>query len=179
MSAEQKIEMYTDGACSPNPGRGGYGVIIVQNERRQELSGGFSKTTNNRMEILAAIEGLKKVMTEQTSGLDITVFSDSRYLVDMFNGGHAKRWRSKGWMRGPKDRAKNEDLWGRILDLAAQHDVRFVWVKSHNEHPENERCDQLAVEARQQDTLPVDEGYEREYSGVRIQDSEEQQLTLL
>lgn len=179
MCADQVIEIYTDGACSPNPGRGGYGALIVQQGRRRELSGGFCKTTNNRMEILGAVEGLKAVTAGQSTGLAITVFSDSRYLVDMFNQGHAKRWRAKGWMRGPKDRAKNEDLWGALLDLAAPHGVNFVWVKSHNEHPENERCDQLAVEARQQAGLPVDEGYEREHSGVRIQYSEEKQLTLL
>jgi ribonuclease HI len=112
------------------------------------------------MEILAAIEGLKGVTEGQESGLDITIFSDSRYLVDMFNEGHARRWRAKGWMRDPKDRAKNEDLWGALLDLAAGQGVKFVWVKSHNEHPENERCDQLAVEARQLATLPPDEPYE-------------------
>ena len=160
MCADQVIEIYTDGACSPNPGRGGYGALMVQDGGRRELSGGFSKTTNNRMEILAAIEGLNAVTTGQNPGLAITVFSDSRYLVDMFNQGHAKRWRAKGWMRSPKDRAKNEDLWGRLLDVTALHGVTFVWVKSHNEHPENERCDQLAVEARQQADLPVDEGYE-------------------
>lgn len=160
MSADLIIEIYTDGACSPNPGRGGYGVIIVQNGRRWELSGGFRKTTNNRMEILAAIEGLKGVTAGQKAGLEITIFSDSRYLVDMFNEGHARRWRAKGWMRGPKDRAKNEDLWGSLLDLAAGQGVKFVWVKSHNEHPENERCDQLAVEARQLAALPPDEPYE-------------------
>ncbi len=160
MCADQVIEIYTDGACSPNPGRGGYGALIVQQGRRRELSGGFCKTTNNRMEILAAVEGLKSVTAGQGTGLAITVFSDSRYLVDMFNQGHAKRWRAKGWMRGPKDRAKNEDLWGALLDLTAPHGVNFVWVKSHNEHPENERCDQLAVDARQQAHLPPDEGYE-------------------
>lgn len=160
MSADQIIEIYTDGACSPNPGRGGYGVIVVQNGRRWELSGGFRKTTNNRMEILAAIEGLKGVTAGQQSGLDVTIFSDSRYLVDMFNEGHARRWRAKGWMRGPKDRAKNEDLWGSLLDLATGQAVKFVWVKSHNEHPENERCDQLAVEARQQAALPPDDFFE-------------------
>jgi ribonuclease HI len=160
MSDNKFIEIYTDGACSPNPGKGGYGAIVVQGGQRRELSGGFRKTTNNRMEILAAIEGLKAVTTEQESGLGITIFSDSRYLVDMFNEGHARRWRSKGWMRGPRDRAKNEDLWGSLLDLASSHRVQFVWVKSHNEHPENERCDQLAVEARQQSVLPPDEGYE-------------------
>ncbi len=160
MSADPLIEIYTDGACSPNPGRGGYGAIIIRNGQKRELSGGFRKTTNNRMEILAAIEGLKGVTADQESGLVITIFSDSRYLVDMFNEGHARRWRSKGWMRGPRDRAKNEDLWGTLLDLTAGQTVKFVWVKSHNEHPENERCDQLAVEARQQEALPPDEPYE-------------------
>ena len=160
MSVCRKIEIYTDGACSPNPGRGGYGALIIQDGQRRELSGGFCKTTNNRMEILAAIEGLKAVTGGQNAGLAITVFSDSRYLVDMFNEGHARRWRAKGWMRGPKDRAKNEDLWGSLLDLTAPHGVTFVWVKSHNEHPENERCDQLAVAARLQDPLPSDEVYE-------------------
>ncbi len=160
MSSEHIIEIYTDGACSPNPGRGGYGVIIVQHAQKRELSGGFRKTTNNRMEILAAIEGLKDVTAGQAAGLEVTIFSDSRYLVDMFNEGHARRWRSKGWMRGPRDRAKNEDLWGSLLELATGHQVRFVWVKSHNEHPENERCDQLAVEARQKGALPPDEPYE-------------------
>jgi ribonuclease HI len=160
MSSEHIIEIYTDGACSPNPGRGGYGIIIVQQQQKRELSGGFRKTTNNRMEILAAVEGLKEVTAGQGDGLKITIFSDSRYLVDMFNEGHARRWRAKGWMRGPRDRAKNEDLWGQLLDLATGHQVRFVWVKSHNEHPENERCDQLAVEARQKGALPPDEQYE-------------------
>jgi len=178
MSADQMIEIYTDGACSPNPGRGGYGVIIVQNERRREFSGGFHKTTNNRMEILAAIEGLKGVTSGQAAGLAITIFSDSRYLVDMFNEGHAKRWRSKGWMRGPKDRAKNEDLWGALLDLTADHGVKFMWVKSHNEHPENERCDQLAVEARQQANLPVDQAYEGGMPVSSKQNSEEQLVLL-
>lgn len=179
MSLIPGIEIYTDGACSPNPGQGGFGVIILQDGRRTELAGGFRKTTNNRMEILAAVEGLAAVMKGRETGLRVTIFSDSRYLVDMFNGGHARRWRAKGWMRSPKERARNEDLWGRLLDLAANHCVRFEWVKSHNEHPENERCDQMAVEARMKPGLPPDGGYEGGNAEVRNPNPVEKQLTLL
>lgn len=173
------IEIYTDGACSPNPGRGGFGVIIVQEGRRIELAGGFRRTTNNRMEILAAVEGLARVVTGREAGLWVTIFSDSRYLVDMFNGGHAQRWRAKGWMRNPKERAKNVDLWARLLDYAANHRVRFEWVRSHNEHPENERCDQMAVAARLQADLPPDGGYEDGSSAFSLPHPAEMQLTLL
>jgi ribonuclease HI len=154
------VRIYTDGAACPNPGAGGFGVIVIQNGSRKELSGGFRKTTNNRMEILAAIEGLKAV---EGAGLDITIFTDSRYLADMFNGGYAKGWQSNGWMRNRKNRALNPDLWHELLELAEEHQVRFEWVKSHDGHPENERCDQLAVEARKRDSLPADEGYENPF----------------
>ena len=159
----QAVEIFTDGACSPNPGPGGYGVIIQQDGKETELSGGFRNTTNNRMEILGAIRGLTALDGEEGNGrdgLDVTVFSDSRYVVDMFTGGHATRWRAQGWMRNRRERALNPDLWAQLLDLAGKHRVRFEWVKSHNDHPENERCDQLAVEARQKDDLPPDEEYE-------------------
>lgn len=179
MSLVPCIEIYTDGACSPNPGRGGFGVIIVRDGQRSELAGGVRKTTNNRMELLAAVEGLEAAVQGRAAGLTVTIFSDSRYLVDMFNGGHAQRWRAKGWMRNPKERARNEDLWGRLLDLAADHRVRFEWVRSHSEHPENERCDQLAVMARLKPNLPPDAGYEGGNSGSRSQDPVERQLTLL
>ena len=167
MSEDSKtVTLFTDGACSPNPGPGGYGVIVVQSGQRRELAGGLRNTTNNRMEILAAIEGLKALAGE---GLDVTIYSDSRYLVDMFNGGYARQWRANHWMRNRKDRAMNPDLWGQLLDLAGRHRVRFEWVRSHNEHPENERCDQLAVEARKQDNLPPDEEYERVSAAIPAQ----------
>lgn len=170
MSTDPKaVVIFTDGACSPNPGPGGYGVIIVQDGRRTELAGGFRNTTNNRMELLAAIEGLRALDGEgcdDSNGFDVTIFSDSRYLVDMLNGGHAAKWRVNGWKLASRKRALNIDLWGELLDLAGNRRVRFEWVRGHNEHPENERCDEMAVEARQTDDLPPDEGYEE---AVRIE----------
>lgn len=156
-SANPKVEIYTDGAASPNPGAGGYGVIIVRGTERTELSGGYRKTTNNRMELRAAIAGLEALSGQ---GLSVTVYSDSRYVVDMFNGGYAKRWRARGWMRNAQDRAVNPDLWGALLDLCEGHRVTFAWVRGHNAHPENERCDVLAVQARQGAALPPDRVYE-------------------
>jgi ribonuclease HI len=153
----KNVEIYTDGACAPNPGCGGFGAIIVQNEIRRELSGGFRMTTNNRMEILAAIEGLRGI---EGSELDITIYTDSRYLADMFNEGHASRWKSNRWMRNKRDRALNPDLWHELLEFSDKHQIRFEWVKGHAGHLENERCDELAVEARKAADLPSDEGYE-------------------
>jgi ribonuclease HI len=157
----EPIKVYTDGAAHPNPnGRGGFGVIIIQGGRRRELSGGFRKTTNNRMELVAVIEALKAL---EGSGLDITIFTDSKYVGDMFNGGYVEQWKSKGWMLGSKKPAKNPDLWHQLLELSNNHNVRFEWIRSHDGHPENERCDQLAVEARRRDDLPADEGFENPY----------------
>lgn len=149
--------MYTDGAASPNPGPGGYGVVILNGSGRTELSGGFRKTTNNRMELRAVIEGL---LSLGDSCATVTVYSDSRYVVDMISGGYAARWRARGWMRNAKDRAENPDLWGKLLDTCGRHNVTFTWVRGHNSNPENERCDQLAVNARQAANLPPDTGYE-------------------
>lgn len=155
----QRAEIFTDGAASPNPGAGGYAAIVVCNGERRELSGGFRRTTNNRMELTAVIEGLQALDRED---FDVTVYSDSRYVVDMFTGGHARRWRANGWMRDAKHAAVNPDLWGRLLDNCDRHRVAFEWVKGHNDHPENSRCDELAVAARQRDDLPADAGYEAE-----------------
>jgi ribonuclease HI len=150
------VEIYADGAASPNPGPGGYGVIILKNSERVEFSGGYRKTTNNRMELCAVIEGLRAVDGTPT----ITVYSDSRYVVDMVNGGYAKQWRDHGWMRNGRERAENPDLWGQLLDLCVIHNVTFKWVRGHNSNPENERCDELAVAARQGGALPPDSVYE-------------------
>lgn len=152
------VEVFTDGAASPNPGPGGYGVIVVEAGVRRELSGGYRETTNNRMELTAAIRGLQAVAGERR---EVVVFSDSRYVVDMVEGGYAARWRLRGWMRDAKHRAENSDLWGELLDTMARHDVRFRWVRGHSEHAGNERCDSLAVAARQQRDLPPDEPFER------------------
>jgi len=152
------IEIYTDGATSPNPGPGGYAVILVDNGTRIELSGGFRMTTNNRMELLAVISGLRAAADR---GRPIAVYSDSRYVVDMINGGYAQRWRANGWMRDRRQHAENPDLWGDLLDLCAGLDVEFSWIRGHDDHVENERCDELAVAARQLDNLPPDSTYEK------------------
>ncbi len=157
-TASPEVTIYADGAASPNPGPGGYGVVVIRNGHRLELSGGFRKTTNNRMEIIGAVVGLKALGGETAA---VTIYSDSRYVADMFNGGYAEDWRRNGWKRNKgKDPALNPDLWGELLDLSAKHEVRFIWVKGHAGDRENARCDELAVTARQGENLPADEGYE-------------------
>ena len=152
----ETIEIYTDGTCKGNPGPGGYGVVLVLGDRRKELSGGFRKTTNNRMELLACIEGLRALKTPNV----VVLTSDSKYVVNAIVKGWAKKWRSRGWLLSPSKSAKNPDLWAELLDLCEVHDVSFKWVKGHNGHSENERCDELAVAASEQNDLPVDEGFE-------------------
>lgn len=153
----QPVTIFADGAASPNPGRGGYGVIIIQDGQRRELSGGFKLTTNNRMEIMGAIIGLRELKQPPRA---VTIYSDSKYVVDMFNGGYAAKWRKDHWTRNKgKDAALNPDLWGELLDLAAQHEVRFIWVRGHSSNQDNARCDELAVAARCQEQLPEDPGY--------------------
>ena len=156
MVEQKKVTIYTDGACTGNPGPGGYGTVLLYGERRNELSGGYRHTTNNRMELTAVIEGLRILKMS----CEVTIFSDSKYVVDAMTEGWVKRWRANGWKRNKKDSAVNADLWARLLDLAEEHDVEFRWVKGHAGNPENERCDQLAVQAAQQLELPEDEGYE-------------------
>jgi ribonuclease HI len=149
------INIYTDGAASGNPGPGGYGVILRSGKHYKELSGGFRLTTNNRMELLAVIMGLQAI---KSPGQQVTVYSDSKYVVDAVE----KKW-VFGWLKtGFKDK-KNKDLWMRFLDIYRQHQVNFVWIKGHNSHPENERCDQLAVAAaKQTSTLAIDAPFEAE-----------------
>jgi ribonuclease HI len=154
-SIQKNVVIYTDGACTGNPGPGGYGVVLLYNSHRKELSGGFRRTTNNRMEMMAAIVGLQTL----NQPCEVTLHSDSKYLVDAITQGWAQKWQSNGWKRNKKDRAKNPDLWQQLLDLCDFHQVTFRWVKGHAGNPENERCDQLAVAAAQLPDLPVDEGY--------------------
>lgn len=139
----KKIKIYTDGACSGNPGPGGYGVILKYGDQEKELSQGFKRTTNNRMELRAVIEGLKLLREK----CDITIFTDSKYIVDAINNNWAQRWRENRWMRNKKEKALNPDLWESLLDLLSNHDYKFVWIKGHDGHSENERCDKLAVNA--------------------------------
>ncbi len=151
-----QVHIWTDGGCRPsNPGPGGYGVVLRYNDQRKELSGGFRHTTNNRMELLAAIVGLESL----NRPCRVTLHSDSKYLVDAINLGWARRWQANGWKRNKQgDKALNPDLWQRLLDLIAQHRVEFVWVRGHSGVADNERCDALARQAAQADNLPVDEG---------------------
>lgn len=137
------IELYTDGACSGNPGPGGYGVILRYGSHEKELSAGFRQTTNNRMELLAAIIGLE-ALKEPCA---VTLYSDSKYLVDALEKGWLASWQARGWKKADKKPVLNVDLWQRLLPLLDKHDVRLHWLKGHDGHPENERCDALAREA--------------------------------
>lgn len=137
----KKIEIFTDGACSGNPGPGGYGAILRYKEFEKELSGGEPETTNNRMELTAVIKGLEALK----ESCEVTLYSDSKYFVDAVEKGWVYKWQANGWMRNKKDKALNIDLWERILELFKIHKVKLIWVKGHSGHPENERCDRLAV----------------------------------
>lgn len=152
------VTLYTDGGCVPNPGAGGYGAVVISEHQREELSGGFQWTTNNRMELFAAIAGLESLKKPS----QVKLVSDSRYLVDAMTQGWAKRWRNKGWQRTPREKAINADLWARLLTLCEVHDVHFQWVKGHAGHEMNERCDALAMAALKRPGLPADEGYASE-----------------
>ena len=137
----KKVEIYTDGACSGNPGAGGWGTILVYNGHEKELSGGEANTTNNRMEMMAVIEGLKALKEP----CEVTLTSDSQYVCNAITKGWAKSWQKNNWIKSDKTQAKNPDLWEEILKLLAVHKVNIIWVRGHNGHPYNERCDQLAV----------------------------------
>lgn len=141
MSELSRVWIYTDGACSGNPGPGGWGAILRAGEHVKELSGGAANTTNNRMELTAVISALKALKRP----CRVTLTSDSKYIIDAIEKGWAKKWQANGWMRNKKEKAQNPDLWEQLLDLLQVHQVEFVWVKGHAGHPENERCDQLAV----------------------------------
>lgn len=136
------IELFTDGACSGNPGPGGWGVVLRYNGHEKELSGGEKNTTNNRMELTAAIKGLSALKEP----CKVRLVTDSKYLADGITKGWAKSWRENNWRKADKKKALNPDLWEELLNLIETHDVTIDWVKGHAGHPENERCDKLAVE---------------------------------
>lgn len=149
------VVIYSDGGCSRNPGPGGYGVVVFEGGCRRELSGGFARTTNNRMELTACIAGLEAL--ERTSS--VVIYSDSRYVVNGIEKGWARRWKENDWMRNKDEVAENSDLWSRLLELCDRHAVRFSWVRGHDGNPENEQCDALAVEQTRRSSLPPDHGY--------------------
>ena len=137
----KKVEIFTDGACSGNPGPGGWGAILRCNGTEKELSGGEKATTNNRMELTAVISALKALKYP----CEVTVTTDSKYVYESVTKGWVYSWQKNGWRKADKKPALNPDLWSELLTLLDMHNVTFVWVKGHNEHPENERCDRLAV----------------------------------
>lgn len=163
MSDVRQVTIHTDGACIGNPGPGGYGVVLEYNGRRKELSGGYRRTTNNRMEILAAIVGMEALRERSQAVL----YSDSRYLVDAIERGWAKKWRANGWKRNKREKALNPDLWERLLGLCDEHEVEFRWVKGHSGNTENERCDELATKAARLPDPQMDQEYEAALGGNR------------
>ncbi|MEM8720667.1 MAG: ribonuclease HI [Cyanobacteria bacterium P01_G01_bin.39] len=154
-SNSNTIIIYTDGACTGNPGKGGYGAVIIDGDRREELASGYKLTTNNRMEMMGAIAALESLK----SNSKVKLHTDSKYIVDAVTKGWAKKWQANGWRRNKKEMAKNPDLWQELLDLCKIHDVEFIWVKGHAGIAENERCDRLAVDAAHGSNLQTDEGY--------------------
>jgi ribonuclease HI len=156
MLQRKHIIIYTDGSALGNPGPGGYGVVLKYNGHLKELSGGFRKTTNNRMELYAIIIALQALKNPSR----VTLYTDSQYVVKAINKGWLKRWQAKGWMRNKKEPALNVDLWVELLPLLELHEVEFVWLRGHVGNPDNERCDHLAKQAAQRSNLPPDSAYE-------------------
>ena len=151
-----KITIYTDGSSRGNPGPGGYGTLLISGVRRKELSEGFARTTNNRMELLAAIAGLEALKRPSS----VTLHSDSRYVVDAINKNWLGSWKKRGWKKADKQPVKNADLWKRLEAAAEPHDVTWKWVRGHAGNANNERCDELATGAADAPKLPPDPGFE-------------------
>lgn len=146
------ITIYTDGSAKGNPGKGGYGVVLISGKHRKELSQGYRYTTNNRMELLSVIVALEAIKTAQA---EIIIYSDSKYVVDSVEKGWVFTWLKNNFKK-----KKNQDLWLRFLSVYKKHKVKFVWIKGHNDNPENEVCDKLAVKASEEDNILIDEYFE-------------------
>ena len=155
----KRVDLYTDGACIGNPGPGGYAAILDYKGVRKEISGGARLTTNNRMELLAVIRGLE-ALKEPCA---VRVTTDSEYVINGIQEGWARKWQANRWRKSDKTPALNSDLWARLLGLCETHTVDFEWVRGHNRHAENERCDALALRAAKGDDLPPDQEYERKW----------------
>lgn len=150
------VRIYSDGACLGNPGRGGYGTLLLFGDHRKELSQGYRRTTNNRMELLGAIAGLEAL----TRPCQVALWSDSQYLVHAMTKGWLDGWQRRGWRTAQRDPVKNQDLWQRLLGAIDAHRIEWHWVRGHTGHPENERCDELAVAAANGADLLDDVGYD-------------------
>ena len=148
----KKVDIYTDGSCKFNPGPGGWGAVLVYGQREKELSGGEADTTNNRMELTAAIEALSALKEP----CRVHLCSDSKYLIDALEKGWAASWREKGWRRADRSAALNPDLWEKLLELTSKHEIEYEWVKGHAGHPYNERCDALAQAQAEKFPAPSD-----------------------
>lgn len=140
---KKHVDIYTDGACKGNPGPGGYGIVLVYRGTEKKISRGFRNTTNNRMELLAAITALEAL----NESCNVSLYSDSKYLIDGMTKGWAKNWKANNWIKSDKKKALNTDLWERMLKLDSEHTIEYIWVKGHNGHKYNEICDTLAVES--------------------------------
>ena len=151
-----EVLIYTDGGARFNPGPGGYGIVQIYEGERREYSGGYRLTTNNRMELMGCIVALRRL---EHRDKPVTLYSDSSYVVNGITRGWAVQWKRRGWVKADRKKALNPDLWADLLDLVEGLNITFKWVKGHAGHPENERCDELAVAAAAQDSLPEDEGY--------------------
>ena len=151
----KNVEIYTDGACSGNPGAGGYGALLIYGSAKKELSEGYRMTTNNRMEMLAVIKALEALKEP----CHVVLYSDSKYVIDAITKGWVAKWKQNGWQRNKKEKASNVDLWEAMLIQLERHDVTFQWVKGHADNPGNERCDALARAAILSDNLQDDENY--------------------
>lgn len=151
----KKVLIYTDGSARGNPGPGGYGTVLLSGEHKRELSGGFSRTTNNRMELLAVIKGLGAL----NQACHVEVYSDSRYVINAMTEGWIEGWKALGWAKKGHKVLKNADLWKQLYEAALRHDVKWIWVKGHAGNEYNEVCDELATTAAQQDGLPADQAY--------------------
>jgi ribonuclease HI len=151
------VELFTDGACRGNPGPGGYGAVVKFGRHREEFSGGFRETTNNRMELMAAIVGLRALNRR----CHVKLTTDSQYLAEGLSKGWARRWRDNGWWHSANQRAANHDLWAVLLDLVARHEVTLLWTRGHAGNPDNDDCDRLARQAIDAPDAEDDEGYEQ------------------
>ncbi len=153
----KKITLYSDGACSGNPGPGGFGTIVDLDGERQIYEGGYKLTTNNRMELLGIIDPLERI----EEAADVTIYTDSQYIVNAINKKWLQGWIRRKWKTSSKEPVKNQDLWKRLLLLLEKNNIKIQWIRGHNEHPENEECDKIAIAARMKKNLNTDFEYEK------------------